>query len=81
MWGALSDERMGLYFAYAAGPCQRNLSRVRVPRDSRPYFTVSDLRLPFPSPPTARSVTVEVAALVSYLLQSDRLLEGFRLTC
>jgi hypothetical protein len=60
LWGAHSDERTGLSFIYAAGPCQRNLSRVRVPWDSRPYFTVSDLRLPFSSPPTTRRVTVEV---------------------
>jgi hypothetical protein len=33
---------------------------VVVPRDLRPYFTVSDLRLPFSSPPTTRRVTVEV---------------------
>jgi hypothetical protein len=33
---------------------------VRVPWDSRPYFTVSDLRLPFSSPPTTRRATVEV---------------------
>jgi hypothetical protein len=59
-WGALSDERMGLSFVYAAGPCQRSLSRVRVPWYSRQYFTVSDLRLPFSSPPTTRRVTVEV---------------------
>jgi hypothetical protein len=52
--GALSDERTGLSFTIAAGPCQRSLSRVR------PYFTVSDLRLPFSSPPTTRRVTVEV---------------------
>jgi hypothetical protein len=31
-----------------------------VPWISRPYFTVSDLRLPFSSPPTTRRVTVEV---------------------
>jgi hypothetical protein len=31
LWGALSDERMGLSFVYAAGPRQRSLSRVRVP--------------------------------------------------
>jgi hypothetical protein len=36
--GALSDERTGLSFVYAAGPCQLSLSRVRVPLDSRPYF-------------------------------------------
>jgi hypothetical protein len=47
-------------FLYTAGPCQRSLSLVRVPKNSRPYFTVSDLRLPFSSPPTARRVTVEV---------------------
>jgi hypothetical protein len=40
LWGALSDERNGLTFIYAAGPCQRNLSLVRVPWISRPYFTV-----------------------------------------
>jgi hypothetical protein len=59
-WGALSDERSGLSFVYAAGRCQRSLSRVRVAWDLRPYFTVSDLRLPFSSPPTTRRVTVEV---------------------
>jgi hypothetical protein len=35
------------------------------PWDSRPYFTVSDLRLPFSSPPTTRRVTVEVFDPVS----------------
>jgi hypothetical protein len=60
VWGALSEERAGLPFAIAAGPCQRSLSLVRVPWDSRPYFAVSNLRLPFSSPPTTRRVTVEV---------------------
>jgi hypothetical protein len=60
LWGALSNERTGLSFIYAAGPCQRSLSLVRVPWDSRPSFTVSDLRLTFSSPPTTRRVTVEV---------------------
>jgi hypothetical protein len=59
-WGALSDERMGLSFVCAAGPCQHSLSRVLVLWDLRPYFTVSDLRLPFSSPPTTLRVTVEV---------------------
>jgi hypothetical protein len=59
-WDALSDERTGLSFVCAAGPCQRSLSRVVVPWDFRPYFIVSDLRLPFSSPPTTRRVTVEV---------------------
>jgi hypothetical protein len=58
--GALSEERTGLSFVYTAGPRQRSLSRVRVPWISRPYFTVSILRLPFSSPPTTRRVTVEV---------------------
>jgi hypothetical protein len=60
LWGALSDERTGLSFVSTAGPCQRSLSRVRVLWDSRPYFSVSHLRLPFSSPPTTRRVTVEV---------------------
>jgi hypothetical protein len=60
MWGALSDGRTCLSFTIAAGPCQRSLPRVLVPWDSRPYFTVSDLRLPISSPPTTRRITVEV---------------------
>jgi hypothetical protein len=60
LWGALSDERSGLSFVDSAGSGQRSLSRVRVPWDLRPYFTVSHLRLPFSSPPTTRRVTVEV---------------------
>jgi hypothetical protein len=60
LWGALSDERSGFSFVYAAGPCQRSLSRVQVPWDLRPYFTVSHLRLSFSSPPTTRRVAVEV---------------------
>jgi hypothetical protein len=59
-WGALSHERTGLIFVCAAGPCHRSLSRVLVSWDLRPYFTLSDLRLPFSSPPTTRRVTVEV---------------------
>jgi hypothetical protein len=46
-WVALSDERTGLSFVCAAGPCQRSLPRGLVSWDSRPYFTVSDLRLLF----------------------------------
>jgi hypothetical protein len=60
LWGAYSDERTGLSFVYAAGPCQRSLSGVWVSWYSRPNFTVSDLRLSFSSPPTTRRVTVEV---------------------
>jgi hypothetical protein len=60
MWSALSDERTGLSFAIATGPRQRSHSRVRVPWNSRPYFPVSDSRLPFSSPPTTRKATVEV---------------------
>jgi hypothetical protein len=58
-WGVHSDERTGLSFAIATGPRQRSHFRVRVPYDSWPYFTVSDSRLPFSSPPTTRRVTVE----------------------
>jgi hypothetical protein len=34
-----------------AGPRQRSYSQVRVPRDPRPQFTVSDSRLPQPGGP------------------------------
>jgi hypothetical protein len=40
-------------------PCQRSLSRIWVPLVSWQYFTVSDTRLPFSSPPTTRRITVE----------------------
>jgi hypothetical protein len=49
-----------LSFTIAAGPRQRSHSRVWVPWDSRPYFTVSDSRPSFSSPPTTRRATVEV---------------------
>jgi hypothetical protein len=65
LWGALNNERTGLSFAYAAGPCQRGL-----PRDSGPCFTVSDLRLPFSSPLTARKVSLTPVSLIN--IQSVR---------
>jgi hypothetical protein len=60
MWGSVSDERTGLSFTIAAGPRHRSHSRVRVQWHSRPYFTVSDSRLSFTSPPTTLRATVEV---------------------
>jgi hypothetical protein len=60
IWGALSDEEMGLSIIIVDGPRQRSHFRVRLPWDSRPYFTVSNSRFPFSSPPTTRKVTVEV---------------------
>jgi hypothetical protein len=60
MWGTVSDERTGLSFTISAGPCQRSHSRVQVPWDSRPYFTVLDSRLSFSSPPTTHRAAVEV---------------------
>jgi hypothetical protein len=51
---------MGLSFTIAADPRQRIHFRIRLPWDSRPYFTVSDSTLPFLSPPTTRRVTVKV---------------------
>jgi hypothetical protein len=71
MWGAFSGEGTGLSFTTAAGTRQRSHSWVRVPWDSRPYFTVSDLRLPFSLPPTTRRVTVEVPASTRDWLHSD----------
>jgi hypothetical protein len=38
-------------FTIAAGPRQRSHFRVRVPRDSLQYFTISDSRLPQPGGP------------------------------
>jgi hypothetical protein len=58
--GSVSDERTGLSFTISAGPSQRSRSRVRAPWDSRPYFIVSDSRLPFLSAPATRRATVEV---------------------
>jgi hypothetical protein len=60
IWGVFSDERTGLSFTVAAGPRQRSHSRVRLSWDSRPYFTVSDSKLHFSSPPTTHRATVEV---------------------
>jgi hypothetical protein len=71
-WDALSDERTCLSFVCAAGPCQSSLSGVLVPWDLRPYPTVSDLRLPFSSPPTTRRVTVEVFDPASRLFFQSR---------
>jgi hypothetical protein len=50
----LSNERMGLSFAIAAGPRQCSHSQVLVPWDSWPHFTVSDTRLPQPGGPGPR---------------------------
>jgi hypothetical protein len=47
MWGALSDWRTSRSFTITAGPRQRSHSRVRVLWNLRPYYTVSDSRLPF----------------------------------
>jgi hypothetical protein len=58
--GALSDERTGLWFTIAVSLRQLSHSRVRVPWDWRPYFTVTDTRLPFLSPPTTRRAMVEL---------------------
>jgi hypothetical protein len=41
--------------AIAAGPRQRFHPEVRVPRDSRPHFTVSDSRLPQTGEPGSRT--------------------------
>jgi hypothetical protein len=42
---------MGLSFTFAAGPRQRSQPQARIPRNSLPYFTVSDSRLPHPGGP------------------------------
>jgi hypothetical protein len=50
----------GSVFCMCRWPLPAQSSSVLVPWDLRPHFTVSDLRLPFSSPPTTRRVTVEV---------------------
>jgi hypothetical protein len=75
MWGALSDKRRSLSFTIAPGTRQRSHPWVWVPWDSWPYFTVSDLWLPFSSPPTTRRATVKIFDLTStwcclFLLQT-----------
>jgi hypothetical protein len=47
VWGVLSDERTRPLFTIAAGPRQRSHSRVRVPKDSRPWR----VRSPYFYPP------------------------------
>jgi hypothetical protein len=51
MWGALSDEKSGLYFSVFAGHCQRSLSEIWVPWDSWTQFIVSIIE----TPPTWRA--------------------------
>jgi hypothetical protein len=77
LWGALSDGRTGLSFVCSAGPRQCILSLVGVAWHSWQYFTVSDLRLPFLSPPTTRRVTVEVFDPASTRLTLLLLLASF----
>jgi hypothetical protein len=50
----------GSVFCMCLWPLPAQSFSVVVPWDLRPYFTVSDLRLPFSSPPTTRRITVEV---------------------
>jgi hypothetical protein len=79
---------MGLSFIIAADPRQRIHSRIRVPWDSRPYFTVPDSILHFLSPPTTRSATVEAFYPAStHLLKAvfrrlirEHLIEGLSLS-
>jgi hypothetical protein len=55
--GAPSLTRGRVCLLYCCWTAPGNLTRVRVPWDSWPYFTVSDLRLPFSLPPTTRKIT------------------------
>jgi hypothetical protein len=50
----------GSVFCMCRWPLPAHSVSVLGPWDLRSYFTVSDLRLPFSSPPTTRKVTVEV---------------------
>jgi hypothetical protein len=44
MWGALSDERTGLFLTVDDGPRQRSYSRVQDPWESWPYILLSQIR-------------------------------------
>jgi hypothetical protein len=68
IWGAVFDERTDLPFTISAGLRRRSHFRVPVSRDSRPYFTVSDSRLPFSSPRTTRRVTACILGTVCWTL-------------
>jgi hypothetical protein len=46
--------KRGRILTITADPGQRSHSRVRIPRDSRPYFSVSDSTLPQPGGPGPR---------------------------
>jgi hypothetical protein len=59
VWSAFSDERTDVSITVAAGP------RQRVSWDSWPYFTVSESKLPFLSPPMTRMATMEVSGPTS----------------
>jgi hypothetical protein len=55
MLGALSDERTGLLFTITVDPRQRSHFRVRVLRNSWPYFTVSNSKFLQPGRPGPRN--------------------------
>jgi hypothetical protein len=65
---APSLTRGRMSFVYAAGPCQRSVSRVLVSSDFRPYLTVSHLRLPFSSPLVQVQVTLRLTVSQSVSL-------------
>jgi hypothetical protein len=65
MWNTLSEKRTDLLFAIAAGPGQHRHFWSQLPQYSRPYFTVSDLKLPQPGVPGPRIyILLEKGALV-----------------
>jgi hypothetical protein len=59
MWDALSDEITCVSFTIVAGPRQRSHSRVRVPRNSCSYFSVSDSRLLQPGGPGPQAASYD----------------------
>jgi hypothetical protein len=67
---------MGLSFTIAAGPRRRGHSQVRVLWDSRPYFTLTDSRFPFSSPPPTRTVTAAGVEVFDSASTGDLLSNG-----
>jgi hypothetical protein len=58
LWGALSDQRAGLSFAYAADPCQCSHSRVWVPRVCLLYMLLALQAQSFSGPSPLGLVTI-----------------------
>jgi hypothetical protein len=69
----LSDEKMRLSFTISTDPRQHSHSQVRVPRDSRPQFTVLDSKLLQPGEQGPRIYIPEETVARLYTQELDSL--------